>query len=42
MLTPSRHSGCTGQKYVKDEDKKLNDGNGKFNDFISSVLCVDK
>ncbi|KAK0640748.1 hypothetical protein B0T16DRAFT_393157 [Cercophora newfieldiana] len=33
------HRGCTGQKYKKAEDKKLQDGNGKFNDFI---MCTPK
>jgi len=42
MLTVPRHGGCTGQKYKKGEDKKLHDGNGKFNDFISSVICAPK
>jgi hypothetical protein len=36
------YGGCTGQKYKKDEDMKLHDGNGKFNDFITSVICTPK
>jgi len=37
----NRHIDCTGQNYKKNEDKKLSDGNGKFDNFISSVLCTD-
>ncbi|KAK0617516.1 hypothetical protein B0T14DRAFT_434773 [Immersiella caudata] len=36
------HFGCTGNSYKKDEDLKLHDGNGKFNDYISSVICAPK
>ncbi|KAK0625929.1 hypothetical protein B0T14DRAFT_390766, partial [Immersiella caudata] len=33
------HIGCTGRKYQTDDDQKLQDGNGVFNNFISSVIC---
>ncbi|KAK4450443.1 hypothetical protein QBC34DRAFT_379156 [Podospora aff. communis PSN243] len=36
------HIGCTGKKYQKDNDQNLQDGNAVFNNFISSVLCLQK
>lgn len=40
-LPANRHTACTGQKYKNNEDENLSGGNGKFDNFISSVLCTD-
>ena len=35
-------SGCSGESYDNGEDLNLSDGNGEFNDSISSFLCEPK
>lgn len=34
-----RHADCQGQAYHNQEDAKLQDGNGFFNDRITSWSC---